>query len=139
MPKIIKSFGSAVIIILSCAWGALAVYFGDSSTSMVQTVIASIFGLSGLAALIGLALSNWCKRLLMGYAILFAAILSWWLSIAPSNQRLWQPDVAKLAYTDFDGDLMTVHNIRNFDYRSEFDYLPAYYTKTFDITKLQED
>ncbi len=127
----------AIIIILTCVWGVLAVYFGDSSTSMVQTVIASIFGLSGLAALIGLAFTNWRKRLLSGYVILFAAILVWWLFITPSNQRIWQPDVAKLAHADFDGDLMTVHNIRNFDYRSEFDYQPAYYTKTFDINKLQ--
>jgi len=66
-----------------------------------------------------------------------AAILTWWLSISPSNERQWQPDVAKLAYATIDGDKITVHNIRNFDYRSEFDYQPAYYTKTFHLNKLE--
>jgi hypothetical protein len=30
-----------------------------------------------------------------------------------------------------------VHNIRNFDYRSETDYTPAYYDKQFDLSKLE--
>ena len=28
---------------------------------------------------------------------------------------------------------MTVHNIRNFDYRTETDFTPAYYDRTFDL------
>ena len=35
------------------------------------------------------------------------------------------------------GDRVTVHNIRNFDYRSETDFTPAYYDKTFDLRELQ--
>ena len=36
-----------------------------------------------------------------------------------------------------DGDLVTIHNIRNFDYRTEIDFTPAYYDKTFDLRKLE--
>jgi len=57
--------------------------------------------------------------------------------IRPSNDRQWQSDVAILAYADIDGDLVTVHNIRNFDYRNETDYTPAYYDKTFDLSRLE--
>jgi hypothetical protein len=31
---------------------------------------------------------------------------------------------------------VTVHNIRNFDYRTETDFTPRYYDKTFDLNKL---
>lgn len=41
--------------------------------------------------------------------------------IAPSNDRDWQADVAVLPYAAIAGDTVTVHNIRNFDYRSEKD------------------
>jgi hypothetical protein len=68
--------------------------------------------------------------------VLFAVVLGWWLNIAPSNDRLWQTDVAKLPYATIDGDLITMHNIRNFSYRSETDFTPAYYTKTYDLAKL---
>ena len=41
-----------------------------------------------------------------------------------------------LPYATIDGDLVTLHNIRNFEYRSETDFTPAYYDKTFDIRRL---
>ena len=42
-----------------------------------------------------------------------------------------------LPYATISGDRVTVHNIRNFDYRSETDFSPAYYDKTFDLRELQ--
>jgi len=75
-------------------------------------------------------------RALAAYLLLFAALVSWWSSIAPSNDGDWLPDVAVLPYAVIDGDLVTVHNIRNFDYRTETDFAPAYYDKTFDLRKL---
>ena len=44
--------------------------------------------------------------------------------------------MAELPYATFDGDLVTIHNIRNFDYRTETDYTPHYYDKTFDLREL---
>jgi len=125
------------LALVTTLWGALAVYFGDSHAGIVQTGGAVLFGLCGLAALIGLWFPRWRKRLGRVYGVLFAAILVWWIAISPSNARQWQRDVAKLAYAVVDGDKVTVHNIRNFDYRSEFDYRPSYYTKTYDLNKLE--
>ena len=138
MLKFIKLFLIALTIIGTTAWAVLAVYFGDSHTSPVQTCMASLFGLFGLATLAALGFTGWRKRFLVAYSILFVAVLGWWLfAIQPSNERQWQPDLAKLPYATVDGDLVTMHNIRNVDYRSEFDYSPAYYTKTYDLKKLE--
>ena len=63
-------------------------------------------------------------------------LVLWWSAIEPSNDREWQPEVAVLPYATFDGDLVTVHNIRNFDYRTETDFTPSYYDRTYDLTKL---
>lgn len=131
-----KTLLLVLTLIGSTAWAVLAIYFGDSQSSTLQTGIAAAVGLFGLVTLASLGVAGWRKRLLIVYALLFVAILNWWLAISPSNERQWQPDLAKLPYATFDGDLVTVHDIRNFDYRSEFDYTPAYYSKTFDINKL---
>ena len=137
MLKFIKWSLLVLAITTTTIWAVLAVYFGDSDGSNVQTAIAAAFGLFGLVTLVGLGFARWRKRLLVAYSILFVAILSWWLfAVNPSNERQWQPDVAKLPYAAVDGDIVTVHNIRNFDYRSEFDYSPAYYSKTYDLKKL---
>jgi Domain of unknown function (DUF4105) len=132
------NFSLLVLLLLGATvWAVLAVYFGDSHSRIVQTVIASVFGLFGMVTLASFGFARWRKRLLVACSILFAAILSWWLfAINPSNERQWQPNLAKLPYATIDGDIVTMHNIRNVDYRSEFDFSPAYYTKTYDINKL---
>jgi Domain of unknown function (DUF4105) len=118
-------------------WAVLAIYFGDSHSTIVQICLAAIFALIGLMTLISLGFAGWRKRFLTAYSILFFLILSWWcFAIKPSNERQWQPDLAKLPYATVEGDIVTVHNIRNFDYRSEFDYIPAYYTKAYDLKEL---
>jgi len=137
MLKSIKMSLLILIIIGTTVWAVLAIYFGDSQNSILQTAIAALVGLFGLVTLIGLGFSHWRKRLLISYAIVFVAILSWWLfAINPSNERQWQPDLARLPYATFDGDLVTVHDIRNIDYRSETDFTLGYYTKTYDLNKL---
>jgi hypothetical protein len=44
--------------------------------------------------------------------------------------------VAVLPYATINGDLVTLHNIRNFEYHSKTDFTPAYYDKTFDLRLL---
>ncbi len=137
MRRFIELSLMALIIIATSVWGALAVYFGDSDSGIIRNSLSVGFGVFSLVTLISLGFPHWRKRCLYGYGVVFSLILIWWLSISPSNDRQWQPDVAKLAHATFDGDKVTVHNIRNFDYRSEFTYVSAYYTKTFDLNKLE--
>lgn len=53
-----------------------------------------------------------------------AGVLRVWASATPANDRDWQTDVAGLPYTTFDGERVTAHKIRNFDYRSETGFTP---------------
>ncbi len=138
MLKFIRISLLVLTLIGTTIWAVLAVYFGDSHNSIVQTSGAAVFGLFGLVTLVSLGFARWRKRLLIAYSILFVAILTgWWFAVSPSNERQWQADAAKLPYAAINGDIVTVHNIRNVDYLSEFDYKPAYYTKTFDLNKLE--
>lgn len=117
-------------------WGVLAIYYGDSHAGGLRTALAALFGVAGFAALIGMFIGRWRVRVLGVFLALFTAVLVWWFGITPSNDRDWQPDVARLPYATIEGDLVTVHNIRNFAYRTETDYTPAYYTKTYDLRDL---
>jgi hypothetical protein len=137
MLKFIKVSLLVLTLTGTTIWAVLTVYFGDSHGSIVQTSVAATFGMF-LVTLAGLGFARWRKRILVAYSMLFVAILGWWLfAINPSNERQWQPDLAKLPYATVDGDRVTIHDIRNLAYRSEFDFSPAYYTKTFDLNKLE--
>jgi len=125
-----------LVLIGTAGWGALAISYSGPEGSPLRLAAAVLFGSCSLAALAALWNRRWRWRALAGYALLFAALVAWWSTICPSNDRVWQTDVAVLPYADITGDLVTVHHIRNFDYRSETDYTPAYYDKTFDLRKL---
>ena len=55
----------------------------------------------------------------------------------PSNDRDWLPNVARTPWATVDGDRVTIHNVRNFTYRTEFDFTPAWTEKTYDLRKLE--
>ena len=140
MPRVIAIPGwilLAVLIIASGGWGTAALYFSGSQSPVLQVGMAGAFALVALLALAALGLRRWRRSALAAYLVLFAILLAWWFDIEPSNDREWQPDVAKLAYATIEGDKVTVHDIRNFAYRSETDYTPAWYDKTYDLSKLE--
>jgi hypothetical protein len=60
------------------------------------------------------------------------------MSIRPSNDRAWQPDVAMQPWAEIDGETVRFHNVRNFDYRTETDYTPVWTDRTYDLSKLDE-
>lgn len=121
------------MILALATWATAALYF-DLPVPSLRLPAAIAFGISTLAALI---LIRGQGRKALACLAGFAAVLAWWLSIAPSNDRPWQPDVAETAWAEINGDLVTVHNVRNVDYRTETDYTPHWETRTYDLRDLR--
>jgi len=113
------------------AWAALAIRYSDLPSARV---LAALFVVGTLLAFVLLPRRG---RTLVGFLVVFALILVWWRHIPASNDRDWQTEVSRLAYADVDGDRVTIHNIRNFDYRSETDFTPRWYDATFDVSQLE--
>lgn len=61
-------------------------------------------------------------RGLLLFSALFASVLVWWLSIAPSNARDWRDEVARSPLARVQGDTVTVTDMRHFVWRSDDDY-----------------
>jgi hypothetical protein len=126
------------VLTVACgAWGALAIIYSGPDNALMRIVLAAAFIVATLGALIALAVRAWRWRALAWYLVVFAFLIACWRGIEPSNERDWQTDVAVLPHASVDGDIVTVHNIRNFAYRSEFDYTAAYYDRRFDVKQLE--
>jgi hypothetical protein len=67
----------------------------------------------------------------------FVVVVAWWFTLQPSNNRDWLPDVAVLPFAEINGNQITIHNIRNCDYRTETNFDVHYYDKTFDLDQLR--
>ena len=128
--KVIGLLFLALVVVLMTAWGVCAIYWAEPPTGLLQTVLAAGFGLA--TALAFLCLPN-RRRTLVGFLLVFAGVVAWWMSIPASNDRPWQRDVAALPYATVQGDQVTIHNIRNLNYRTETDFDVRYYDRTFDL------
>ena len=138
--RIAETAGLVLLALLMAAtgvWGTLALTYSGPHDETVRTSLATAFAVAALAGLIALIFRRWRWPALAGYLVLFAVLVAWWRGIEPSNDREWQTDVAVLPDATIEGNLVTVHNIRNLDYRSETDYTPAYYDKRFDLHQLE--
>ncbi len=71
---------------------------------------------------------------LLGVVALF---LLWWLRQKPSHDRDWDPTVAVLPRAARRGDVVTIENVRNFQYRSLDDFTRRYETRTFHLANLK--
>jgi hypothetical protein len=124
------------LVVIATAWGFLALYYFDLDSLLLRTSLAALFGIFGCAVLVALWVPSSRGRALLAFLIVFAGLVIWWRTIAPSNDRHWKQGVDVPPYASIAGNLVTVHNIRNFHYRTESDFDVAYYDKTFDLERL---
>lgn len=123
------------VIVAVTAWAALVLLLaGPTDAAWIRPTLASAYALLNVAALLWLR-PYW--KALAVWSVALIAVLLWWTSLRPSNDRDWQPDVARTAWADVHGDTLTIHNVRNFDFRSETDFTPRYEDRVYDLTKLR--
>lgn len=118
----------AAVICVVWAFGAL--YFDFSTAGALAAIL---FVLLLLAAIIVVG------RKLLKLAIVFGAfalVALWWLTLKPGNDRAWQPDVAETAWAQINDDLVTIHNVRNCDYRTATDFTPHWETRTVRLSQI---
>jgi hypothetical protein len=136
MVAILRLIAAGLAIAVATGWGALALFYLGPGPEALRTVLAWGFAVLGLVTVGALAVRRARRATAVGWAIALALVGVVWASARPSNERDWQPEVAVLPYATIDGDRVTIHRIRNFDYRTETDFTPAYYDRTFDLRRL---
>jgi hypothetical protein len=67
----------------------------------------------------------------------FLAVLAWWLTLRPSDDKQWGADQSRTAWADVHGSQVTIHNLRDCDYQAEFDYNCQWLTRTIDLNQIQ--
>ena len=121
-----------LICLIATAWAVGALYF-DLPITPLRAPLALMYGAAMLAALIFVK-GRWRAS---GIVVAgFVVVLGWWLTIKPTEDRAWQPDVARRAWADVGNDEITLHNVRNCEYRTETDYTPRWETRVVHLSKL---
>ena len=121
----------ALIAAIPCvAWAFGALYFDFPKAGPFAAVLFIIALLATIIFVRGKLLK---LGIVFGACVLVAA---WWLTLKPSNDRAWQPDVAQTAWADINGDEVTIHNVRNCDYRTQTDFTPHWETRIVRLSQI---
>src|SRR5215469_9793153 len=94
----------AIPVLLVTAWWSLALYFAAPRPSWLQITLASVFLVGTVILLVWLRPFRHRpdhEREAEG------VILLWWSTLQPTNDADWQPDVARLPWSEVDGDRLT--------------------------------
>ena len=126
-------FFAGAIVFVTSLWAAAAIYYAPVGQERLRVAISALWILSTVLVF---ALFRQRRRSLVGYLIAFAALVLIWFQIPASNDRDWQPEVAMAPYATIAGDTVTIHNVRNFAYRTETDFDSAWETRTYDLRQL---
>jgi len=131
--RIVTRILAGVMVLLMTGWAAGAIYYSPIPGESWRAGLATCFV---LATALSFVLTRRFLRLTVGYLIIFAALVALWLQIPASNDRDWQPEVLLTPYAAISGNMVTIHNVRNFNYRTETDFDPHWETRTYDLSKL---
>src|SRR4029077_11573660 len=99
--KVLRFFAYAlawIAAVLCTAWAFGALCF-DFPTAGPFAAILFVIALLAIVIFVGGKLLK--LGIVFGACVLVAA---WWLTLKPSNDRAWQPDVAQTAWAEINGD-----------------------------------
>lgn len=123
--------------LVSIAWGALALWYQLPGNPAVRALAAAGWGMLALAlALFALAIRRGTWRPLLGYALMYVLLLAWWATIKPGHHRDWADDVSRQLTGEVHGNVVVLHDVRDFDWRSDDDYDARWDTQSYDLGHL---
>ena len=118
------------------AWSALALWFRFPGPDWTRAVAAGLFVLLGLTTIVTLFTRRRWPALAV-FALAYGALLLWWSTITPPNGGEWQPEVAHQTTGDIDGDILTLSDVRDFDWRTEKAFTERWGPHAYDLSKLK--
>ncbi|HRK31047.1 MAG TPA: DUF4105 domain-containing protein [Tepidisphaeraceae bacterium] len=136
--RALRRAGKAALVlgaVMAATWSTAAVFFTDLPPGHPPRTFAAIL-FAGVCVTIPILVRS--SRLAAGaVGVMFLVVLSWFLTRTPLQNRNWTADVAQTPTASIDGDVITIRNVRNFDYHSAATFTPRWETRTYDVSKLK--
>jgi hypothetical protein len=125
-----RCFYSGVLIF--GAWAILAVHFAGPKSPALRLAIEL-----GFAALTISASFARCNRWIRwAWCVAFLGVFLWFLSLRPSHQRDWRPDIAIMPRVIIEGDRVRFTAYRDCDYRMRDDFTVRYQEREVELSHL---
>ncbi len=125
-----------LLVGLPAIWGGFALWYQVPGSALVRGLGVLLWACFCLSVLAVLWQGRWTLALLV-FSAAFAGMLLWWTRLPATNDRAWADDVAQMTTGTIEGDRVTLHNVRNFDWRTQADYTQRWETRSYDLDRLK--
>lgn len=121
--------------LLAGSWALYLVgaFYYDIETGLPAGISSIVFCLVMAAVIVFLR----GTRRFVTFIMICVLSTAYWVTIKPSNDRDWVIDKAVLAHAEYDGDLVTIHDMRDARYPAQLVVEPEYIDRTFDLSKIR--
>jgi len=127
---------STLVVAPVTAWAALALWFRLPAPEWAKAATAGVLVMIALATVWALfTRRRWVA--LWVFALVFGAVVVWWGSIEPPADGDWAPDVARQTTGTLEGDILTLSDVRDFDWRSDNDFSERWSKRSYDLSRLK--
>lgn len=132
--ELVLNAGMLTAACLIALWIGGAIYFDVFGASWTGVCLGLIW-----SSMVGVIFVFW-QPVWQPFVLLLVVWVTfklWWFRLQPSHDRDWESTVAVLPQMTVEGDLVTIHNLRNFQYRSLTDFDSRYETRTCHLSNLR--
>jgi Domain of unknown function (DUF4105) len=133
---LLRILASALVIAPVSAWGTLALWFRLPAPEPVRAAAAVLFAILGVGAIATLVFRRSLTPLI-AFTLAFGGLLVWWNSITPPPDGDWAADVARQTTGTIEGDILTLSDLRDFDWKSDSDFVERWSKRSYDLSKLK--
>lgn len=126
---------ASLVLAALAAWGAGALWFQLPAGDLPRKLALLVWAAISVAALVFLWRRSWLAPSV--WLVLLIVLMAWWRTIQPSHERLWSDDVARMVTGKVDGSIVTLDQVRNFDWRSDTDYTVRWEPRQYDLNQLR--
>jgi hypothetical protein len=131
-------FAASLVLAISIvtAWTSLALWYRLPGPEWARNLAAGLFVMLGLATIVTF-FGRARLRTSLTFVAAMVAVLIWWSTIRPVGQADWAPDVARQVTGVRTGDMLTLTNVRDFEWRGDNDFTERWTTRSYDLAKLK--
>lgn len=121
---------SQILVLLIGGLHAASSFFHFSRKRYGGVWAAAWVGLTLATALAG------SRALLAVYVVTVVGWNAWWVSLRPRTDRDWAPDVGRQTTGTIEGGLLTVRDVRCFDWHTETEFEERWETRSYELARL---
>ena len=135
LKKILRVIGNTGLNVFILYWCGALFYDGPFGQASLWNALLALVWLTAMALAWRKLQLRW-QQVVSVFALSLVVIIPWSF-IQPSNDKQWAQDFEKTGHVTIEGDLVTFHNFRDFDYTKEGVVNPVWTSRQVHLSKLK--